>query len=167
MTSNLELLRRDLVVADACQNALGDLTSSVRGSLASWFQDVDAELVFPLPEMPMTEEERRSFTAVVVREMLAAVTSVAVKGFDDETAFVELAPVLDPLWKELTGLSAPLLNQVWRANLPENDSDREERIHVLESITGLDRESLVREAASDRRLRGLISRLGLRTEDLN
>jgi hypothetical protein len=167
MTSNLELLRRDLVVADACQTALGDLTASVRGSLASWFRDLDAELVFPLPEMPMTAEERRSMTGLVVREMLAAVTEVASRGLGDEDSFEALAPVVDPLWKEIIGLSAPLLNEVWRSNLPEDDEDREERIRVLETMTGLGREELVRGAVSDRRLRGLISRLGLRTEDLN
>lgn len=166
MYSNLELLRRDLVVADACQAALGDLTASVRGSLASWFHDVDVELVFPLAEMPMTDEERRSLTGLVVGEMLAAVTQVAERGLGDAEAFAELAPILDPLWREFTGLSAAILNEVWRAGLPEDDEDREQRIRAIEAMTGLDRESLLREAASDRRMLGLISRFGLTTEDL-
>jgi hypothetical protein len=166
MYTNLELLRRDLVAAKACFDALGDLTASVRGSLAGWFHDVDVDLVFPLAEMPLADEERSSLTGTVIVEMLDAVTKVAGLGLSDAEAFERLAPVLDPIWKEFVGLSAGILNEVWRESLPSNDEERQQRIHALEMMTGLSREDIASNIITDRRLRGLVSRFGITAEDL-
>lgn len=166
MYTHTELLRRDLVAVKACFDALGDLTASVRGSLAGWFRDVDAELVFPLPEMPLEDDERTALTGTVICEMLDAVTEVSGLGLSDAQAFERLAPVLDPLWKEFVGLSAGILNEVWRASLPSDDEERMQRVEALEAMTGLAREDIARELVSDRRLRGLVSRFGITADDL-
>lgn len=166
MHTNLELLRRDLVAAKACFDALGDLTASVRGSLAGWFHDVDAELVFPLAEMPLDADERSALTGTVIVEMLDAVVEVAGLGLSEVEAFERLAPVLDPLWKEFVGLSAGILNEVWRASLPSDDEERSQRVHALEMMTGLSREDIAATMVSDRRLRGLVSRFGITADDL-
>ena len=166
MHTNLELLRRDLVAANACFDALGDLTASVRGSLAGWFHDVDAELVFPLAEMPLEAAERSSLTGTVIVEMLEAVTRIAGLGLSDAESFERLAPLLDPLWKEFVGLSAGILNEVWRASLPSDDDERRQRVQALEMMTGLSREDIAATMASDRRLRGLVSRFGITADDL-
>jgi hypothetical protein len=166
MYTNLELLRRDLVAAKACFDALGDLTASVRGSLACWFHDVDAELVFPLAEMPLADDERAALTGTVIVEMLDSVTEVSGLGLSEVEAFERLAPVLDPLWKEFVGLSAGILNEVWRSSLPSDDAERQQRIHALETMTGLSREDIASTMVSDRRLRGLVSRFGITADDL-
>jgi hypothetical protein len=166
MYTNLELLRRDLIAAKACFDALGDLTASVRGSLAGWFHDIDAELVFPLSEMPLESAERSALTGTVIVEMLDAVTRVAGLGLSEAESFERLAPVLDPLWKEFLGLSAGILNEVWRSSLPSDDEERQQRIHALEMMTGLSREDIASTMTSNRRLRGLVSRFGITAEDL-
>ena len=166
MHTNLELLRRDLVAAKACFDVLGDLTASVRGSLAGWFRDVDAELVFPLAEMPLADAERSSLTGTVLVEMLVSVTEVSGLGLSDAEAFERLAPSLDPLWKEFVSLSAGVLNEVWRSSLPSNEEELLERIHVLETMTGMSREDIASTMVSDRRLRGLVSRFGITADDL-
>lgn len=166
MYTNLELLRRDLIAAKACFEALGDLTASVRGSLAGWFHDVDVELVFPLAEMPLADDERAALTGTVIVEMLDSVTKISGLGLSEVEAFERLAPVLDPLWREFVGLSAGILNEVWRSSLPSDDEERQQRIHALEMMTGLSREDIASTMVSDRRLRGLVSRFGITADDL-
>jgi hypothetical protein len=159
-------LRRDVIVALAALDAVNDLTPAVRAGLANWFQDVDIDMVFPLPEMPMTEEERRSLAEIILRDMLAAIDSVVARGLADDVAFSELAPILDPLYRELFSLHTHVLNEEWRENLPSDEEDRRERLELLLAITGMDLDDIRAQIANDRGLLGFVTRLGLTAEDL-
>jgi len=165
--SHLERFLHDIVAAAACFNALGYLTAPVKGGLAEWFRDVEIDMVFPLPEMPLSDEERSSLTSAIVSEMLAATQRYVDEGIDDAVAFDRLAPILDPLWRELFALSTTEMNAAWRSSLPSSAEEKRERIFALESVTGLAREDIRREASTDRDLLAVVTRFGVTLEDLD
>jgi hypothetical protein len=165
--SQLERLRRDICVAALCFEAFNDVTPAARAGLATWFEDVEVNKIFPIPTLELTEEESRTLNATVLDEMLAAVQQCADEHLDDKTAFKRLGPVLDPLYREFYGLHAASLNAMWEAHRPKDHDDREMRIHMIESITGFDRAELVERAAQDPDLLIFINRAGLTLSDLS
>lgn len=164
--SQLHQLHRDLWVASLCLEAFNELTPAVRAGVSHWFEDVEVNRVFPLPALELTDDERLTLNVTVIDEMLAAVQHAISDELDDETAFKRLAPILDPLYREFYGLHAAELNALWEAHRPKDRDEREMRIHMIESITGLDRAELVERASQDQDLLAFISRAGLTLHDL-
>jgi hypothetical protein len=162
----LEKLRRDLCVAALCIEAFGELTEAARAGITHWFEDVEVSKIFPLPALELTDEERSTLIKTVIDEMLAAVTDCSDESLDDKKAFECLGPVLDPLYKEFHSLHAALYNELWEAHRPKSHDEREMRIHLLETLTGLDRGELLERAPGDQDLLAMISRAGITMSDL-
>jgi hypothetical protein len=162
----LEKLRRDLCVAALCLESFGDLTEAARAGIAHWFEDVEVNKIFPLPALELTDEERSNLITIVVNEMLEAVQHCTDEALNDADAFKQLAPVLDPLYKEFYGLHAAMFNELWEEHRPKSHDEREMRIHLLETLTGLDRGELLERAQGDQDLLAMISRAGITLKDL-
>ena len=162
----VEKLRRDLCVAALCLDAFGELTEASRAGITHWFEDVEVSKIFPLPALELTDEERGTLIKTVIGEMLDAVTSCTDESLDDRKAFERLGPVLDPLYKEFHSLHAALYNELWEAHRPKSHDEREMRIHLLETLTGLDRGELLQRAPDDQDLLAMISRAGITMSDL-
>jgi hypothetical protein len=165
-THQVEKLRRDLCVAALCLDAFGELTEAARAGITHWFEDVEVSKIFPLPALELTDEERSTLLKTVIGEMLAAVTNCTDESLDDRKAFARLGPVLDPLYKEFHSLHAALYNELWEEHRPKSHDEREMRIHLLETLTGLDRGELLQRAPEDQDLLAMISRAGITMSDL-
>lgn len=164
--SSTERLRRDLVAADACFRALGSLTPTVRDGVTQWFPDVEVEELFPLPEWPLSPQERHRMIGVAVEEMLAAVDAVAAEGLIEDEAFEVLAPVLDPLYREFHALHAQEYNARWRDSRPGTPDELDLRIAQLEMITGMDRGEFRERCTADRRFHAFLTGFGVTLDDL-
>jgi imidazolonepropionase-like amidohydrolase len=101
--------------------------------VAKWFSDV--EIALPIAEMPMTEEERNTLSIQVAEDMISALDK-AITSLDNGGAEAEVlsqaAATLDPLWRELAGLQARVLNEIHQRH-----SDRPTRAEVLEAIENM------------------------------
>lgn len=164
--SNTERLRRDLVAAKACFQALGSLTTSVRDGIVQWFPDVAVEELFPLPEWPLTPQERHRMVGVVIEEMLLAVEKTVSDGLIEEEAFEVLAPVVDPLYREFHALHAQEYNARWRDSRPSTPDELDLRIAQIEMITGMDRDEFRTRCGEDRGFHVFLTGFGVTLDDL-
>lgn len=171
MSSNEELpaaerLRRDVIVARFAAKEFGVLPGSVYSGLSSWFGDVDELVEYPLPVMDLSDEERITLLTTALEEMLGHVEAFVNAGAVDEQLGA-LAGLIDPLWVEVRSIHAREVNASWRAKAPSDASEREERMMLLEAMTGLSRDELATAMAANQRLRALASRLGLSIRDFS
>jgi hypothetical protein len=164
--TNTERFRRDLVAAKSCITALGSLTPSVRDGIVQWFPDVDVEEIYPLPEWPLTPQERHRMIGVVVDEMLAAVEKTLADGLIEEEAFEVLAPVVDPLYREFHALHAQEYNARWRDSLPATPDELDLRIAQLEMLTGMSRDEFRHRCNEDRGFHAFLTGFGVTLDDL-
>lgn len=162
----LQSLEIDVEVAAMVVHKYGQLTPAVQHSMEKWFADVSVDIVFPMTEMPLDAKERSSLTALALDDMLCAIRSVKEKNLDDSESFVLLAPVLDPLWRELSSILAPNLNRAWESIRPKDRDDLEQRIAFMENMLGVSRDELYSKSLVDLKLRAFISKLGLTPDEL-
>lgn len=165
--SQLTLLERDLRVAAFSMTEFNDLTPSAFRGVAGWFHDVEVSKIFPLPAFEFSAEERAALLTTVIAEMTAAVTDARTQGLTDQAAFARLAPVLDPLWREMFNLMAEEFNAEWEERRPQDEDEREQLIRTLEQITGMSRLDMVEQARIDENLHAMISSAGLTLSDLD
>jgi hypothetical protein len=156
-------LDRDLRAALAVFNEIGDLTPGVESPLRTWFQDVPFPQL-PIAVMEMTEEERHTLIRTVLEEMVAICAAAPVK-HDDSEAFTYLAPLLDPLWKELVSLRAEVFNKElakMRSKLEEikeaMDLTPEE---LAESVLSMSLDEAIEESRENAQVRLVLQVLGL------
>lgn len=162
----LTALKTDIEVAAWVVSKYGYLTPSVQSSLERWFADVNLDTVFPVVEMPLDEKEKTSLLTVALADMLNYIGNVKDKNLDVEESFQQLAPLLDPLWREIAGILAPERNQAWESIRPRDPEELEQRISYMEQILNESREELYQRSKKDTKLRAAISRLGLTPEEL-
>ena len=160
----LQSLEIDVDVAAMVIHKYGHLTPAVQFSLEKWFADVSVDTVFPMTEMPLDDTERSSLMALAIDDMLSAIRSVKEKNLDDQESFAILAPILDPLWRELSGILAPNLNAAWQNIRPKDHL--EQRIAFMENMLGTSRDELYNRSLVDLKLRAFISKLGLTPDEL-
>lgn len=162
----LQSLEIDVDVASMTVHKYGHLTPAVQYSLEKWFADVSTDIIFPMTEMPLDDAERSSLMALAIDDMLSAIRSVKEKNLDDQESFAILAPILDPLWRELSGILAPNLNEAWQTIRPKDHYDLEQRIAFIENMLGTSRDELYNRSLVDLKLRAFISKLGLTPDEL-
>lgn len=118
----------DLRVIDACIKQGVPVTPAVLDAAWGWFGDV--EIILPIPEMGLAEEQRNALAAQVIDDIIVEFGKAAAKWEDapDETPVKEIAPdeveKIDSLWRELAGCFAPVLNEM----VPEVPDPLRERI---------------------------------------
>lgn len=162
----LQSLELDIDVAAMVVHKYGHLTPAVQYSLEKWFADVSVDTVFPMTEMPLDDTERSLLMVLAIDDMLSAIRSVQAKNLDDQESFAILAPILDPLWRELSGILAPNLNEAWQNIRPKDQDDLEQRIAFMENMLGTSRDELYNRSLIDLKLRAFISKLGLTPDEL-
>lgn len=140
--------------------------------VAKWFNDVEIRL--PIAEMPMDEEERATLTIQVADEMLKAldeaITALAGEA-DEDIVIAKAAEDLDPLWRELAGLQARVLNEIYQRNAtPESKAQVFEAIeHMVEQLTqmtGEDEATIRERMRNDAGVRRLLKRMGIEPDSI-
>lgn len=140
--------------------------------VAKWFNDVEIRL--PIAEMPMDEEERATLTSQVADEMLKALDEAitALGGeADEDIVIAKAAEDLDPLWRELAGLQARVLNEIYQRNAtPESKAQVFEAIeHMVEQLTqmtGEDETTIRERMRNDAGVRRLLKRMGIEPDSI-
>jgi hypothetical protein len=148
------------------------VTEALLGSVSKWFGNV--EISYPIAEMEMDENARRSLALTVMQEMSDAVTkavSALENGTDAEQVLADVSPVLDALWRELAGLYALVLNTAFErdtegVNPEEVQQAVEAMLEGLAEMTGEDRESVLAELRQDPNFRAKLRRLGVDPDSL-
>lgn len=160
--NELMRLTDDIRAAHIVAKETGDLVPALHNTLQGWFSDV------PLPDMPvpvmeLDDDERRHLTVTVLGEMLDA--CVAADGLDDETAFGQLQPVLDPLWKELVGLRAHVFNaaiaRMQQEILQLQEFSGHSPVEMAEQLLAMNIDQAVEQSIRDPRVRLVLRTLGL------
>lgn len=160
--------RLDVEAALALLHADVDMTFPVLAGIGRWFPDVP--LTLPLAVMDLGGDERRNLGIAVLEEMADVFDGALVRLSSGESVSTEeLSEVLNPLWRELTGVFAPVLNEQFSVSgdaeaggsfrdLPE-DERVEAAFRVIGALTGLDEDAIRVQAKSSPRLRLLLTRL--------
>jgi hypothetical protein len=140
--------------------------------VAKWFNDV--ELNLPIAEMPMDEDERKALTVQITDEMIGALdTALAAlaREADEDIVLTKAAEDLDPLWRELAGLQARILNDIYRRNTtPETKAEVLEALsnmieHLVE-MTGEDETKIRERVLKDAGVRRLLKRMGIEPDSI-
>lgn len=135
--------------------------------VAKWFNDVEIQL--PIAEMPMDEEERATLTVQITEDMLAALNE-AIGSLnaeaDEDIVLAKATEDLDPLWRELAGLQARILNEIYQHNTtPAATAEVVEAIsntvERLVRMTGEDEESIRERMRNDANVRRFLKNLGI------
>jgi hypothetical protein len=84
----------------------------------------------------------------------------------DKESHQELASQVDPLWRELASLHAGIFNAEFQAIRPSDQEEMDERINVVEEITGMTRFEIKERASNDLQLRRMLCDMGLLPTDL-
>ena len=149
------------------------ITSHVIDAVARWYQDV--EILYPIAEMDLDETNKRSLTEAIATEMLSqfvtALESAKASGGElDSEPFQALGAAVDPLWRELAGVHAAVLNGSFQENRIEPEDTRdaiEQMLSAIERFSGPDGVNEFRSRArSDKTLRAHLRRMGLDPDQL-
>lgn len=131
----LERTRRDFESFRHVVSAEIPVTDTFLAIVQRWFENV--EIAYPIPEMPIDDSERCTLGSDIAKELVDAVDSglAALRGGTDEDDCLErIAPRLDGLWRELTGVYAPILNAAFRERTEHLDDTIRERL-IADMIT--------------------------------
>jgi hypothetical protein len=149
-----------------------EMNTSLLGLAERWFQNV--EVVYPIAEMPITQEQRATLGETVLQEMVSAVTS-AIDAIEAETdpdeIMPELATTLDGLWRELTGVYATVLNVRFAENTegidPEEILDQiREGLRQQAEMNDMDEHEIRQEMLSNEHIRAGLRHLGINPDAL-
>lgn len=159
----------DLDVAILSIKNLGKLTRPVLNSIERWYGDVD--VVTPISELPLSDEKRNELILINLEEMKNHFTDEIEKTKNgqslSERTHQSLASKVDPLWRELYSLHAKVYNAEFEALRPKNHEELNERVMMMEEMTGMNRQEIYNRSLNDNRLRKIIADLGLVPKDFN
>ena len=165
-----ESMRDDAVVLATMAATNGPITPSIIKGLESWFGDV--EVKYPIAEMSFADGERDDLLAKVAEELASQFAALVARydtGELDENVFQELAPTVDPLWREITGLLAPELNRRFE-NMRVPDEHLEEITNMIKyqisDNDDVNDPSVAERLKSDPMLRTHLRRIGLDPDKL-
>lgn len=156
--------RLDVEAALAVLHADVDMTFPVLSGVGRWFPDVPVRI--PAPEMELAVDERRSLAIQILEEMADVFDEAMVLMSDGKSVSTEqLSQSLNPLWRELTGVFAPVLNMELAPAVEAAAEAQAERLdmvfRVIGSMTGLDEDEIREQAKSSERLRSLLVKFGI------
>lgn len=140
--------------------------------VAKWFNDVEISL--PIAEMPMDEDERTALTVQITGEMIGALdTALAALAdeADEDIVLAKAAEDLDPLWRELAGLQARVLNEIYQRNTTPASKAQvfeaiEAMIEQLTQMTGEDEAAIRERVRNDAGVRRLLKRMGIEPDSI-
>lgn len=175
MTTNPEvfkLMKDDayaLAVVSAIEEAV--VTEGVFNGVARWFDDV--EIVYPIAVMEIGEDEKRTLTNSIAVELTTHFNNAynkAKEGNFTEADFHELALKVDPLWRELTGVYAKELNDIFHNTQTGGEDPQEIISNMLDVIRSNFGEEGVNDfknrAKTDRHFRAQLRRMGVNPDAL-
>jgi len=140
--------------------------------VAKWFNDVEIRL--PIAEMPMDEKERTTLTVQITDDMLKALdealTALGAEA-DEDIVIAKAAEDLDPLWRELAGLQARVLNDIYQREVtPESKAQVleaiENMVEQLKQMTGEDDATIRERMRNDAGVRRLLERMGIEPDSI-
>ncbi|MFM7088749.1 MAG: hypothetical protein ACKOW9_04440 [Candidatus Paceibacterota bacterium] len=167
---SIEAVRDDAVVLATVAAARIPITPSVIRGLEQWFGDV--EVVYPIPEMSLTETEKYDLLHTVCSEIASHFNQAVTSASGDVLAGDELgllANLVDPLWREVTGILSYDLNKRFYDNRVPDES-REQVIEMIKySVSGsgdVDDSAISEKIKSDPEIRTHLRRLGIDPDSL-
>lgn len=159
----------DVEVAILANSNMSRLTRPVLGAVERWFQDVD--IIIPMNVMQMDSNTKTRMLETALVEMKDAFTMelerIKKGGVSNPETHEALAQIVDPLWREIASLHAEVFNIEFEALRPKDFEEINERISVMEEITGMNRKELQERASKDLRVRKMLGDMGLLPTDLN
>ena len=143
------------------------VTPAVIEAVAKWFHDV--EIIFPIPQMELDENEKRSLTSEIADELVSefrsAIAKVNARGELADEDFEQLARNTDPLFRELSGVYADQLNAQFEENRVDAEDAQEainDMLSMIERMHGQDGLAEFRtRSKTDSTLRAQLRRMGL------
>lgn len=166
----LDMLRRSRSDFDTFRQIVDakiTVTDTVLSSVSRWFTNV--EIVYPISVMDLGDAERRTLALSVIDEMLQSfekAISAIESGADPDDVLKEVAGVLDPLWREIAGIYASVLNTEYEAAIAEIDPEQarrmlEEAAEALAELSGEDVETVRAHMRADETVRARLRRIGV------
>lgn len=172
LTDMLQKTKDDVGTFNQVAKAKIRVNEHLLAMVAKWFNDVEISL--PIAEMPMDEDERTALTVKVTDEMLGAldeaITALAGEA-DEDIVIAKAAEDLDPLWRELAGLQARVLNEIYQRNTtPEAKAEVfeaiENMVEQLTQMTGEDEATIRERVRNDAGVRRLLKRMGIEPDSI-
>lgn len=147
------------------------ITESVFNAVANWYDDV--EIVYPIAVMDIDEVEKRNLTNSIATEMTKHFDDALAKallGKYEQEDFEILAQQVDPLWRELTGVFAKELNEIFNSNQEGPESPKESLQRMIEMIASTYGEEGVEDfknkAKTDKHFRAQLRRMGVNPDNI-
>ena len=164
----LNEVSEDIRVGVIVNKELGHITRPVLAAIERWYEDVD--IIIPINEMELDATSKVKMVSQCLEEMLGIFQAEILKvqsGQDyNKESHEALAQKVDPLWRELAALHASIFNAEFQAIRPTDQEEMDERIHVVEEITGMTRFEIKERAGRDLQLRRMLCDMGLLPTDL-
>jgi|LakMenE18May11ns_1017448.scaffolds.fasta_scaffold9909433_2 hypothetical protein len=160
-------MRDDAQILALVASVDAPFTISVIDAVGNWFDDV--EIKYPIPDMELTEQEQRTIVRLASDELLThfqRVYEISEKedGLSKEH-FEDLALLVDPLWREISGAFSKVLNERFNnTRIPEDMAGRylEEMIERFKNEQGEYAASeFINAIKSDKKLRAHLRRMGV------
>ncbi len=172
LTKTLRASLQDFTTLGQTLDAGIEMNTSLLGLAERWFDNV--EIVYPIAEMPIEDDQRNKLARTVLSEMCASVTntiSTIESGSDPDDVMPSLAVTLDGLWRELTGLYAPVLNKRFAETTagvdPQEVLDQiREGFRVQAEMLDMDEEEIRDALLSHDRIRAELRQLGIDPDSL-
>lgn len=166
----LEMLRRSRNDFDTFRQIITakiDITATLLATVSRWFNNV--EIVYPIAVMELGEAERRTLAGHIIDEMITAFDTALAdieKGDEGEEVISRAAKILDPLWRELSGIYATVLNAEYEAAIAETDPEEirqmlEQTAEMMAEMSGEDIETIRAHMRSDENVRAKLRRFGV------
>lgn len=172
LTKTLRASQQDFATLRQTVSAGIEMNTSLLGLAERWFQNV--EVIYPIAEMPIDDEQRSALGVIVLQEMDDAVSQALTsfeQGADPDDIMPTLSEKLDGLWRELTGIYAPVLNQRFEENT--EGIDREEILEQIRNglryqaeMNDVDENEIREEMLSDESVRAGLRHLGIDPDTL-
>lgn len=124
LLKTLRVTEQDVDTVRQALKAGIQMNTSLLGLVKRWFSDV--EIVYPIAEMPMADDEKTELATTILGEMteLARNAIAALEaGADEEDVEKAFATSADAGWRELAGVFSELLNEQFRETAAEVDPE--------------------------------------------
>lgn len=163
----IKSMRDDTQILALVASVEAPFTISVIDGVGNWFDDV--EIKYPIADMDLSDEEQRTIVRLATDELLnhfQKVYEISEKedGLSKEH-FEELAVLVDPLWREIAGAFAKVLNERFNnTKIPEDMAERylEDMIERFKMEQGeYAATEFINAIKSDKKLRAHLRRMGV------
>lgn len=167
-TNPVTLARQDLQVLKILVDNDGPITTPTLAAVWKWFLDV--EIPLPIPVLPLSENERRTFARSITSEMDEVFAQLEQEADHSGGITTTSGPQVDrinTLWRELAGCFAETLNATV-PQLPEEQKREMEAnaVRLVAMSTGMDEEDAAEHIKSDPVTRTMLRRSGIEPDNV-